>query len=375
MLRTMRGTVAAAQEAQEKNVLGAETARIDIQSSLGAPGTYDLPSLTGGTGASTGVATGGGNPLDPNTGGLLKKQKATSYWATQGLGGDSVQDITTLDPDAISKRHKSSAEFRIRSRMTAESEQLLARQGELYDRFVKNQVAPVQEALGAFSREAAAERKKMMARGGAARRQSFAMESELREKEKIASERATQISNIYTRIDDYSRKYAEDTLRGNAEWVNNLGGIRDDHVRLANEVQKSMMQDAVPTMFQLESAQHQVRAAAHSAKRQKTMGIAKMAMAAVAAYFGQGQMAAGLASSAMDSFSAGNTLRANALANATTGNTPVDASQAREGASDFGGMLGAVGGGLFEAMNAKKNQQQLNSINSSSSQAAAAGVS
>lgn len=259
----MRGTAAAAVEGMEKNVLGAESARVDIQTSLGAPGTYDLPQGLGLNATQSATA--------PNTGGLIKSEKAKSFWATQGLPEGNVATINSMDPEAVSGRVKNSAEFRIRSRMTAESEQMLARQGELYDRFIKNQVTPVSEALGAAARESLAERKRMLSKGGAARRTAFAMESELREKEALASKKATEMSNIFLKTDEYARKYAETTLEGNTAWLNNLGGIRDDHVKLANAVHQSMLQDALPQMFDAEMKNHELRAQAHQAKRAKSM--------------------------------------------------------------------------------------------------------
>src|SRR3990167_10439513 len=263
----MRATGAAAVEGMEKNVLGAESARVDIQTSLGAPGTYDLPQGLGLNASQSATA--------PNTGGLIKSEKAKSFWATQGIGEGNVQTLNTMDPEAVSGRVKNSAEFRIRSRMTAESEQLLARSGELYDRFIKNQVTPVSEALGAAARESLYERKRMLSKGGAARRQAFAMESELREKETLASKRATEMSGIFARTDDYARKYAETTLEGNTAWLNNVGGIRDDHVKMANLVHQSMLQDALPKMYEAEMKNHEFRSQAHAAKRQKSMQMVK----------------------------------------------------------------------------------------------------
>ena len=301
-MRTLRATGAAAVEGMEKNVLGAESARVDIQSSLGAPGTYDLPQGLGLNAQQTATATGV-DPTAANTGGLIKSEKAKSFWATQGIRPENVETLNTMDSEAVSKRVKGSAEFRIRSRMTAESEQLLARQGDLYDRFIKNQVTPVSEALGAAARESMAERKRMLSKGGAARRQAFAMESELREKESLASKKATEMSNIFTRTDDYARKYAETTLEGNTAWLNNLGGIRDDHVRLANAVHQSMLQDALPRMFEAEKANHQVRAAAYAAKRAKSMGMVKTVIGAVMTAYGMGAVGAPLMASGVNDMS------------------------------------------------------------------------
>lgn len=342
-LRTMRATGAAAVEGMEKNAQGAEAARIDIQSSLGAAGSYDLPN---------GLGLGQGSPTSANVDGLIKSEKAKSFWATQGISQGNVQTLNTIDPEAVSNRVKGSAEFRIRSRMTAEAEQLLAREGALYDRMIKNQVTPVAEALGAASREALKERKQMLAKGGSARRQAFAMEQQLREKENLASKKATEMSNIYTRTDEFARKYAESTLTGNKEWVNNLGGVRDDYVRLANSAHEIMLNSALPNMMKAEEANHKMRAQAHAAKREKGMAVIKGIAAVVMMATGAGGMAAGMLGAM------------GGAAGAATG-AALDTGLIQGGLSmlsQTGGPVGeaaGIAGGLYEGyQGAKASQQQ-----------------
>lgn len=337
--RTMRGTAAASVEGMQRNVLGAESARVDIQSSLGAPGTYDLPQGLG-LGQTAPQATA-------NTGGLIKSEKAKSFWATQGLPEGNVETLNTMDPEAVSNRVKGSSEFRIRSRMTAESEQMLARQGDLYDRFIKNQVTPVSEALGAAARESMSERKRMMAKGGSARRQAFAMESELREKEQQASEKATQISGIMLKTDQYARDYASKTLEGNTAWLNNLGGIRDDHVKLANGVYQSMLQDALPNMFKAEMANHKMRAEAHAAKRAKTMGMVNTVL--------------GIGMSMVGGAGAMGIMGLGKVMTPDTGMTLLEGGLshlAKTGEGTPGGAVAGVAGGLLDSYRNQQNSQQ-----------------
>lgn len=339
----MRATGAAQVEGMERNVQGAERARIDIESSLGAPGTYDLPN---GLGLNSQTGTGA-SPTAANTGGLIQSSKATSFWATQGIPEGNVETLNTLDPDAVSARTKSSAEFRIRSRMTAESEQMLARTGPLYDSMIKNQVTPVSEALGAAARESMAERKQMMARGGAARRQAFQMESELRQKADLASKKATAMSDIFQKTDLFARDYATKTLEGNQAWLNNLAGIRDNHTQLANGVYESMLNDALPNMFKAEMANHELRTQAAAAKKAKTMAMYKTVAAVALVAVGGGAAAMGM----MGAMGAG------------AGAVSMGSSMAQSGLSMLGqqegaaGVVGGVGGGLLDAYN---NQQASN---------------
>lgn len=242
----------------------AEQAYTGVLSRLGAAGTYDLP----------GTAPSGATPTetgeDPS---IFKTEKAKSAAAThidRRYMDDSVlQDITRLDPEAYQKKVEGSAQFRIMSRMTAEAEQLIAREGPLYDEMKSSLQLPIIEGSAAMARENAEQLRRAAARGGAARRRAFEAVQRIRSQERINSDKIQKLSQTNFALDQWARENARTTLEFGQNWASNLGGIRESYNQAMDQASELMLNSALPIMFQNKQEAAKWRYHAHAKKRAK----------------------------------------------------------------------------------------------------------
>lgn len=240
----------------------AETAYIGITSRLGAAGTYDLPgtpSLLGGEGEA------------PS---LFKEQEAqsTAARAVDTRFGDvssQVQKFSILDPEALQKQVEGSSQFRIMSRLTAEAEQLIAREGPLYQEMKNSLQLPIIEGAGAIARENAEQLKRAAARGGSARRSALEAVQRIRSQERINSQKVQQLAQTNFQLDVWARENARTTLEFGQNWAANLGGIRESYNSAMDQASQLMLNSALPIMFQAKQEAAKWRAYAHSKKRAK----------------------------------------------------------------------------------------------------------
>lgn len=276
---------------------------------LGAKGTYEnvggedpqgSPTLANLTGA--GSASG---PTDsPQDLGIFKTEKAKSAQARdidpRYMSEANIADITSLDPTKSVANVENSAQFRIMSRLTAESEQLLAREGPLYDEMEKNLQNPIIEGSAAIARENAAEIKRMMAKGGAARRGAFEAVQKMRQQEQINSQRITAINQSRFALDNWARTNARTNLEFGQNWASNLGGVRESFNAAMDNAAALMTTEALPLMMQATQQAHAYRRAAHKATQSGVTRWVKGIVGAVMMYWGAGEAGGGLVADAIN---------------------------------------------------------------------------
>lgn len=248
----------------------AETTYQNVLNRLGAAGTYDTPTEQPGvlgTEERTGGVEGEGE------GGIFQTGKATSAAATgidpRYTGKDAIQDIKKLDPKAYQKELEKSTQFRIQSRMTAESEQLLKREGPLWDEMIKNQQLPILEGASAMARENAEAFRREAAKGGAARRGAFETVQRIRAQERINTTKMQQLAGVRSNLDIWARENARTQLEFNQNWAANLGGIRESYNKAMDGASELMTSKAIPIMFAAKQEAAKWRYYAHAKQRNK----------------------------------------------------------------------------------------------------------
>lgn len=261
----------------------AEDAYSAVRARLGAPGTYDLP---GATPTGTGM-TGAQAADDPS---VWKTEKAKSRAATSGgragrIDEKRIAEISRLDPDAYVGKLEKSAEFRIASRLTAEAEQLIAREGPLYNEMIKNTQLPIIEGAGALARENVENLRRAAQRGGSARRQAMQAVQQIRAQERLNSQKVTALAQQRLEIDKWARDNARTQLEFNQNWAANLGGIRENFNQAMDMASELMVTKALPVMFAAQQEAAKWRYYAHSKNRSKVgsiisgvLGVASMAL-------------------------------------------------------------------------------------------------
>jgi hypothetical protein len=163
---------------------------------------------------------------------------------------ESIPQVTKVDKDALLGQVEGSAEFRIASRLTAESEQLLARQGPLWDEMIRNTQLPILEGMGALARGNAEAIRKAVQRGGSARREGMAAMVQMQEQAKINSRRVSMIAESRVSLDKWARENAKSVLDFNNSWAENVAGVRESYNIAMDNASELMLQSAIPKMME-----------------------------------------------------------------------------------------------------------------------------
>jgi len=271
-----------------------EQAYQGVLNRLGAKGTYE--NVGGGASAGTSASDDGGPGIFKKVG---ASSKAASNLDRRFSGEGPIANFNVLDPEATVKNVENSAQFRIMSRLTAESEQLLAREGDLYDEMIRNTQLPILEGAGAIARENAEGIKRAMARGGSARREALQAVEQIRSRERVNSQKVAAIAQSRQAIDVWSRQNAQDVVKFGQDWASNLGGIRETYNQAMDRASELMVSGALPVMFQAKQAAFDARDQAHAKNRAKLTSWIKGIVGAVSMYYSGGTAGSGLLSEAL----------------------------------------------------------------------------
>ena len=254
------GALAAAQPAEiRERRTAAEEAYGAVRARLGAAGTYET--------------VGGGTAPMEETPGILKQEQVQDPMARaidlRYSGQDSIAKVTKVDKNALLGQLEGSTEFRIASRLTAESEQLIAREGPLWNEMVKNTQLPILEGWGAAARENAEAIRKAVQKGGSARREGMAAMVQMQEQNKINSARIQQISESRVALDKWARENARTQLEFNENWASNVAGVRETYNSAMDRASELMLNSAIPIMMETTSRAIEWREKAHAKQRAK----------------------------------------------------------------------------------------------------------
>ncbi len=226
----------------------AERARMEVSGMLGAPGTYDLP------GSSSG-GSGGSGALDTSslfTKGKLSESAKSSLAGYDKERGRNVEFLGTddpnkllqtgeiLDPDAYANEISKTSDFRIRSRLTAEAEQLLNREGPAWHRMNEATIGQIVQGAAAARREEERAIKNAAAKGGSARRNAMIQAQSALVRERANTMRIEQTWKANMALDEYVRNNADAVGEGNARFLNNLPMLRESYQNTMSNLAEMM---------------------------------------------------------------------------------------------------------------------------------------
>jgi hypothetical protein len=251
-------------KAQEARVRSAESARGLLQGMLGAPGTYDLPGAAGttstpGTAGSIFQSGTDQTAFDPtaysnitNIGKLGRPgKKALAEYEREGV----------LDPEAYAQQQAGTSEFRMRSRLTGEAEQLLAQEGPAWDMLEQSTLGSIQEGSATQLRETMRDLKSRAAKGGTARRTALNEANQMLARESAARTRINETWQANLRLYDFTRQNAERTMEGNQRWLDNLPQLRTTYQNTMGQLAEMMSSVAIPMTMQASQAGYTAKSA------------------------------------------------------------------------------------------------------------------
>jgi hypothetical protein len=278
-------------EIAQRNLFNAEQARLDVLSSLGAPGTYG-PGATGPVQMSGPISfqpyagQGTANLGDP-TGSTRTGMVSGADVAIGGKAryqGSKAWEVSgpLLSSSDIAGSIKSSSGFRAMSAMVAESEQLMNRSGPLWNQLTNSVIGSAYSATAGYQRSMMEQISQMSARGGGTARNAaleFARKAQAQERVNVSH--ANQLMQGMFQLEQYRQTYTVNAQQAALSWVNNQAGIRDAFTASLNNLQtfwagtmpSALIQSGTQMSGMMMNAQADAGAAMAGAAQTKIAGV------------------------------------------------------------------------------------------------------
>jgi hypothetical protein len=132
-----------------------------------------------------------------------------------------------MDPESAALSIAAQPQFAAVSAMVAEANQLMNREGPLWNQLNQSVVGSVYEGAAALQRQQMEEVSRSMARGGTARRAGLAIAQRFQVQENINRQRSTQLWQSRMALEQYRTQAAQQNISFANAWVDNQAGIRD----------------------------------------------------------------------------------------------------------------------------------------------------
>ena len=221
-------------DTEKARSIAAEETKFNVLTALGAPGSYGAgaPGTAGYTGGTGGTGGGGGSIYDTSGTGLSSKDKSLSVfgnWSAEAGGGGQIGGAREgiIDPNAYTAKLSQSSIFRQQSQQVAESEQLLNREGPLWDRLENSVLGEIHEGSALQLRETMRRLKNNFAKGGSARRIAVNEGREIMAMQDAMTSRVNQVWRANIRLNEYVQQNFERVRDGSMKFTDALPGLNE----------------------------------------------------------------------------------------------------------------------------------------------------
>ena len=242
-----------ATQAYQAQLMAAEMSKLQVFTSLGAPGTYGPGAAAASAADPAGSVYADDSMPDQ---GMRQGMAYTDPSATEGLLGTARTGI--LDPEAYAAKIMESSSFRTRSALTAEAEQFANREGEMYDRLENSIMGVIHEQSAISLRDQLRAQRTAGARRGGARsaatldlRRISIMETNMQARVQASWEGAKELHNMV-------QKQIANTQAGNITFLENLPGTNRAFMKAMEESAK-MAVDAAKMSAEIAKSSYEVR--------------------------------------------------------------------------------------------------------------------
>ena len=219
---TIRGMETAA--AEQARTIAAEQTKFSVLTALGTPGSYDSIG-GGGTGGGAGVADSG-NIFNTSGTGLSEKDQSLRVFGNWGGTGQlkgSREGI--LDPEAYRDEFMKSPLFQGQSFQVAQANQLLAKEGPLWDMLNNSVLGSIHEGAALQLRDTMRQLKNNYAKGGTARRTAVNEFQTIMAQEQAMRTRVQETWSANLKLHDYVQQNFERVRNGSLAFVDALPGL------------------------------------------------------------------------------------------------------------------------------------------------------
>lgn len=212
-IRAMEST-----KAQEARNLAGEEAKLNIFNLLGAEGTYGSSPPSGGGGGGA-----GGSVFDTSGTGLSEKdQKLRAFADWGGLNELEGSRQGIIDPEAYAEKVSGSTLFRLQSQQVAEANQLVNREGKLWDQLNQSITGQIYEGAALQLRDTLRQLKNNMAKGGTARRAAANEFNVIQANERAIQMRTKEAWQANLKLHDHINQNVDRVLQNSKAFVEGL---------------------------------------------------------------------------------------------------------------------------------------------------------
>ena len=208
--------------AQSASQQAAERAKANVSGMLGAPGTYGPGSDTSGSDFSDVFDTSGLGLSQPDqtlSGGTKKFKKGILGKAREGI----------LDPEKFGEAVRGTSLGRQWSMRVAESEQLLNREGPMWDELNQATHGIISSDAALALRDTMRQLKNDQAKGGSVRNASRNQAMQIAAKINVMRNRADSTWRANLQLFSQIRANADAVSQGSTQWVNSLPLVNEAH--------------------------------------------------------------------------------------------------------------------------------------------------
>jgi len=246
-LRLLSGATISEAEQIKEAVNRGEQIYSDVSSLLGRPGTYEPTEEP----TEPADISGGGSIFED----VEPSAKAVSFvYPRDKPVFKKLYTEKQISPEKAVGQIVKSPSFKIASKLTAESEQLLNREGPLYERFQRSISSPILQRGAQIAEQSIEEIKSSFASGGRARREglkeALKMQAQIEANEFVGQQMAQASFNL----DAWARDNARATLQFNQAWSANLAGVRETYINSINAAREFMATSAIPAAVKYNAA-------------------------------------------------------------------------------------------------------------------------
>ena len=237
-------------DAERARSIAGEQSKFSVLTALGTPGSYD--SLTGGGGGPGGGGlSDSGSVFDTSGTGLSSKDKSLSQFSTWGpevFGGGQLEGTREgiLDPEKYRDELMKSPLFQGQSFQVAQANQLLAKEGPLWDKLNNSIMGQIHEGAALQLRDTMRQLKNNYAKGGTARRTAVNEFQSIMAQENAMRTRTQETWQANLKLHDYVQQNFERVRNGSLAFVDALPLVNDSY-RTAMQASAALSVQAAQT--------------------------------------------------------------------------------------------------------------------------------
>ena len=199
----------------------------------------------------------------------------------------ALANLATMSPEALTAYQKTTPEFQTMSRLTAEAQQLVAREGPLWEEMQQSVMGPIIEGSAAMLRDQSEVLRNEFARGGMRRSQAREAMLQMRNIEAANVQRGQQLWNASLALNQWARSFANEQITNyNKLYAENAGGIRDSFQDAMDKAGDLLVNSSIPIAANISTYAMAAGQAKHQENRDKANRIYKIAGSALGAIAG-----------------------------------------------------------------------------------------